>query len=201
MVGWHCQLDGHESEQALGVGDGQWSRAGCSPWGRRVGHDWATELNLNLSHTGYKLTWRLAPKSNFSLNWDYHTVTASSVIQTKKAHNSVRADRHQWGRPRRPVRLATLVPEGICAWGNFLMEFKTCNTNSPLFQNRNRSRVVPVFFFKSNAELIDKVTSGYTTEQEWFYFSKKYALLNYWDAPPAQLRVSLTLEYSTVAPI
>ena len=23
MVGWHHQLDGHESEQALGVGDGQ----------------------------------------------------------------------------------------------------------------------------------------------------------------------------------
>ena len=23
MVGWHHQLDGHESEQTLGVGDGQ----------------------------------------------------------------------------------------------------------------------------------------------------------------------------------
>ena len=23
MVGWHHQLDGHESEQVLGVGDGQ----------------------------------------------------------------------------------------------------------------------------------------------------------------------------------
>ena len=23
MVGWHCRLDGHEFEQALGVGDGQ----------------------------------------------------------------------------------------------------------------------------------------------------------------------------------
>ena len=27
------QLDGHESEQALGVGDGQGSLARCSPWG------------------------------------------------------------------------------------------------------------------------------------------------------------------------
>ena len=25
MVGWHQQLDGHEFEQALGVGDGQGS--------------------------------------------------------------------------------------------------------------------------------------------------------------------------------
>ena len=31
-VGWHHQLDGHEFEQALGVGDGQRSLACCSPW-------------------------------------------------------------------------------------------------------------------------------------------------------------------------
>ena len=33
MVGWHHQLDGHEFQQALGVGDGQESLACCSPWG------------------------------------------------------------------------------------------------------------------------------------------------------------------------
>ena len=44
MVGWHHQLDVHEFEQALGVGDGQGSLVCCSPWGHRVGHDWATEL-------------------------------------------------------------------------------------------------------------------------------------------------------------
>ena len=33
MVGWHHLLDGHEFEQALGVGDGQGSLACCSPWG------------------------------------------------------------------------------------------------------------------------------------------------------------------------
>ena len=32
MVGWHHQLTGLESEQALGVGDGQGSLACCSPW-------------------------------------------------------------------------------------------------------------------------------------------------------------------------
>ena len=32
MVGWHHQLNGHKSEQALGVGDGQGSLAWCSPW-------------------------------------------------------------------------------------------------------------------------------------------------------------------------
>ena len=33
MVGWHHRLDGHEFEQALGVGDGQGILACCSPWG------------------------------------------------------------------------------------------------------------------------------------------------------------------------
>ena len=32
MVGWHHRLNGHEFEQALGVGDGQGS-LDCSPWG------------------------------------------------------------------------------------------------------------------------------------------------------------------------
>ena len=35
MVGWHHQLDGHEFEQVLGVGDGQGSLACCSQWGRK----------------------------------------------------------------------------------------------------------------------------------------------------------------------
>ena len=33
MVGWHHRHDGHEFEQAPGVGDGQRSLACCSPWG------------------------------------------------------------------------------------------------------------------------------------------------------------------------
>ena len=45
MVGWHHQLDGHESEQTLGVGDRQGSLACCSPWGHRVAHDWATRFS------------------------------------------------------------------------------------------------------------------------------------------------------------
>ena len=33
VVGWHHQLNGHEFEQAVGIGDGQGSLACCSPWG------------------------------------------------------------------------------------------------------------------------------------------------------------------------
>ena len=32
-VGWHHQLDRHESEEAPGVGDGQGGLACCNPWG------------------------------------------------------------------------------------------------------------------------------------------------------------------------
>ena len=33
MVGWHHGLNGHEFEQAPGVGDGQGSWEYCSSWG------------------------------------------------------------------------------------------------------------------------------------------------------------------------
>ena len=33
-VEWHHQLDGHEFEQALGVGNGPGSLMGCCLWGR-----------------------------------------------------------------------------------------------------------------------------------------------------------------------
>ena len=35
MVGWHHRLDGHESEQALGVGDAKEAWKCCSPWGHK----------------------------------------------------------------------------------------------------------------------------------------------------------------------
>ena len=35
MFGWHHWLNGHEFEQAPGVGDGQGSLACCNPWGHK----------------------------------------------------------------------------------------------------------------------------------------------------------------------
>ena len=43
MVGWHHWLNGHEFEQAAGVGDGQEAGVLQSMGSKRVGHDW-TEL-------------------------------------------------------------------------------------------------------------------------------------------------------------
>ena len=35
MVGWNHRLNGHEFEQTLGVGDGQWSLVCFSQWGHK----------------------------------------------------------------------------------------------------------------------------------------------------------------------
>ena len=43
-VRWHYWLDGHEFEQAPGVGDGQGSLAGCSLWGQKE-PDMTEQLN------------------------------------------------------------------------------------------------------------------------------------------------------------
>ena len=35
MAGWHHQLNGHECESTMGVGDGQGGLACCNSWGRK----------------------------------------------------------------------------------------------------------------------------------------------------------------------
>ena len=50
MVGWHHQLNGHESEQTLGDGDGQGSLAWCSLWGRKES-DTTERLNNKIIHS------------------------------------------------------------------------------------------------------------------------------------------------------
>ena len=55
MVGWHHQLNWHEFEQALGVGDGRGSLACCSPWGHKE-LDTTERLNwtrMNIHHEDY----------------------------------------------------------------------------------------------------------------------------------------------------
>ena len=45
MVGWHHQLNGHESEQAPGYDEGQGGLVWCSLWGHRVS-DTTKQLNI-----------------------------------------------------------------------------------------------------------------------------------------------------------
>ena len=49
LVRWHHQLDGHASEQALGVGDGQGGLACCDSWGCKESDttEWLNWTELN----------------------------------------------------------------------------------------------------------------------------------------------------------
>ena len=53
MVGWHHPLNGHEFEQAPGVGDGQGGLACCSPWGRKESH---TTEQLNWTESSHSVS-------------------------------------------------------------------------------------------------------------------------------------------------
>ena len=64
MVGWHHWLNGHEFEQALGIGDGQRSLAYCSLWGRKESDmtewlNWTEPLELFIAPS--LEWWRVLP--------------------------------------------------------------------------------------------------------------------------------------------
>ena len=49
MVGWHHQLNGHEFEQTLRVGDGQGSLKCYSPWGHKESDKTEQVNNKNIN--------------------------------------------------------------------------------------------------------------------------------------------------------
>ena len=66
MVGWHHRLDGHESEQALGVGDGQGSLVCYSPQGCKE-LDTTERLNWTELFTSAFIMPLFLPLKKFSL--------------------------------------------------------------------------------------------------------------------------------------
>ena len=71
MVGWHHQLYGHEFEHAPGVGDGQGRLVCCSPWGRRVRHDWvpAQQFHMKCLLSYKKKDWTSNAQLSLTLNF------------------------------------------------------------------------------------------------------------------------------------
>ena len=61
MVGWHHWLNGHEFEQAQGVGDGQGSLVCCSPWGHKQ-----ADMTERLNWTEW-LFWTIGPFHRWGL--------------------------------------------------------------------------------------------------------------------------------------
>ena len=62
MVGWHHQLNGHEFEQAPGVGDGQRGLACCGQWGHKESD---TTEQLNQHHHITEMPRRLWERSMY----------------------------------------------------------------------------------------------------------------------------------------
>jgi len=83
MVGWHHRLDGHEYEQAPGVGDGQGSLVCCSPCGsQRVRHDLETELTDWL--------WARIPSKKWSISYSQQKgLKCSTWVQSQKWQNDL----------------------------------------------------------------------------------------------------------------
>ena len=82
MAGWHCRFDGYEFEQAPGVGDGQGRLACCSPWHRRVGHNW-TKLTFNTLKVTSKLNpVRIDSKSKDRINM-FSDKFSASLLQVE----------------------------------------------------------------------------------------------------------------------
>ena len=66
MVRWHHWLDGHEFEQAPGVGNRQVSLACCSPWGCQES-DTTEPLNWTEPNWSQLNDWRCLPKMQFGV--------------------------------------------------------------------------------------------------------------------------------------
>ena len=99
MIEWHHWLNGYESEQAPGVGDGQGSLAWWTgrpgvlhPMGlQRVGHDWATELNWT------KKTSYFSCQGYFSIHSSIQSLSCvwlSTVHEVAKSRTQLSAHTH-----------------------------------------------------------------------------------------------------------
>ena len=78
MVGWHHRLDGHEFEQASGVGDGQGSLSCYSPWDHKE------------SDTTEGLNWTGPTEHSFMLRlYIFHRNVVTSLFKTEKFHLKV----------------------------------------------------------------------------------------------------------------
>ena len=82
MVGWHHRFNGHKSEQAPGDGEGQGSLASCSPWGRRVRHNSATEQQQ------FKLTWVLLRRRNLETKKETPRMCAQKATGKRQPSSS-----------------------------------------------------------------------------------------------------------------
>ena len=96
MVGWHHRLDGHEFEQALGIGDGQRILACCSPWGHKEMEmtekwtRWRLE-SVGLCHMTSTFDFTLLQWESLEIKLKFFSIQLkhheSTILQLKKKKN------------------------------------------------------------------------------------------------------------------
>ena len=86
MVGCHHQLNGHESEQTLGDGEGQGSLVCCSPWGSKE-LDMTEQMNNNRSHRQELTERKFEPKQS-PCSWPLYCLLTLSSASRKLSNIS-----------------------------------------------------------------------------------------------------------------
>ena len=92
MVGWQHWLDGHEFEQALGVGDGQGSLACCHPWGSKESDmtEWLnwTEYFWEIVERGWHSSRRQQRENGEPMFKNYFkTLILNDVVSTPESYS------------------------------------------------------------------------------------------------------------------
>ena len=139
MVRWHCWLDGHEFEEAPGVGDGRKSLSCCSPWGHKELN--TTEgpnyyelplvmYNLNVVKPGAWLT-RSPPGVQQSQHSSHLTYGAASLALTAGRHSQSGQCPGRWDARSEACSALTLKPE------DYLFNFPNKNITELTPRNNN----------------------------------------------------------------
>ena len=97
MIGWHPWLNGHEFEQALGVGDGQGGLACCRPWGCKE-----LDTTERLNWTDWKSFIRHSPMSrwlNESVPWPSQATRQLKDKNMGRGNKTGRMQPLRWWKP------------------------------------------------------------------------------------------------------
>ena len=106
VVGWHYWLNGHEFEQALGVGNGQGSLVCCSPWGTKE-----SDTTEQLNWAEVRMTYRIQENSLFTFTGllkRIHLRDSQMESAKGKAGGMHEQSFHEWISERHKVTLPHL---------------------------------------------------------------------------------------------